>query len=76
MVGPLGRDRQAVKLARQANRKVANVDHFLDFAQALRKRLASFKGNKAPERLFVRAQHFTQAAHQFATHRCGHIAPD
>ena len=46
MAGAFRRDGQAVKLARQADRKVADVDHLLHFAQAFLQNLAAFQGNE------------------------------
>jgi len=42
-------DRQAVKLAGEADREVADVDHFLHFAETLGADLAGLDGDQAAE---------------------------
>ena len=63
---PLRRDRQAVELARQADREVADVDHLLHFAEAFLQDLAGLEGDQRAERLLVRAQLLAEAADQLA----------
>ncbi|MNL85033.1 hypothetical protein D3C87_2132010 [compost metagenome] len=47
MAGTLGGDRQAVKLAGQTDCEIADVDHFLDFAEPFGGDLAGFDRNQA-----------------------------
>ena len=49
VVGALGGDGQAVQLARQADREVADVDHLLHFAQAFGDDLAGLDRDEAAE---------------------------
>ena len=71
----LGSDGQAVQLARQANGEVADVDHFLHFAQAFLGDLAGFDRNQLAEVGLVLTQHLAEQAHQLATARGRHAAP-
>ena len=75
VAGALGGHGQAVELARQAEGEIADVDHLLDFAQALLEDLAGLEGDQAPERILVRAQLLAEQAHQLAAPRGGHAAP-
>ena len=43
MIRPLTDDREAIKLARKTDGKIANVDHFLNFAEPLLQDLAAFQ---------------------------------
>ncbi len=52
-------DGQAVQLARQAHREVADVDHFLDLAEAFRGNLADLDRDEPAEGLLVGAQLLT-----------------
>ena len=56
VAGPLGGDREAVELARQADREVADVDHLLHFAEALRHDLAGLERDQRAERLLAAAR--------------------
>ena len=49
VIDPLGRDGAAIKLARQPDSKIANVDHLLDFAFSLGNNLAGLEGDEATE---------------------------
>ncbi|MNZ61401.1 hypothetical protein D3C78_794970 [compost metagenome] len=71
----LGGDGQAVQLARQADGEVADVDHFLHFAQAFLGDLAGFPGHQLGQLGLVGAQHFAEQAHQFAAARRRYAAP-
>ena len=71
----LGGDGQAVQLTRQANGEVADVDHFLYFAQAFLGDLAGFDRYQLAQVSLVLTQHFAEQAHQFATARGRHGAP-
>jgi len=75
MARTFGRNRQAVELAGKADREIADVDHFLHFAEAFRRDLAGFERDEAAECGLVLAQHVAEHAHQFAAHRRGHRAP-
>ena len=75
MVRPLRRDGEPAELARQANGEVANVDHFLDLAEALGEDFAGFERHQLAERRLVRAQLQAEQAHQLAALRRRHIAP-
>ncbi len=71
----LGGDRQAVQLARQAHREVADVDHLLDLAQPFGQKLPGLQRHQAPQGLLVPAELDAQQAHQLAAHGRGHSAP-
>ncbi|KGS35373.1 hypothetical protein X945_5803 [Burkholderia pseudomallei ABCPW 107] len=75
VAGALGRDRQAVKLPRQADREIADIDHFLHFAEPLGRDLARLERDEPAERGLVLAQHVAEHAHELAAHRRGHRAP-
>ena len=70
-----GGDRQAIQLAREADREVADVDDFLHFAQPFAEDLAGLERDEFPERLLVAAHAAREATHQFAAHRRGYGAP-
>ena len=75
VVGALGRDGQAVELARQADRVVADVDHLLHLAEALGDDLAGLEGDEPPEILLGGAQLLADQAHELAAARRRHVAP-
>ena len=75
VVGALGGERQAVELARQADREVADVDHLLHFAQAFGGDLAGLERDQPAEVGLGRAQLFAEQAHQLAAARRRHVAP-
>ena len=66
---------QAIQLARQTDRKIADINHLLHFAQPLGADLAHFKRYQLTQCLFVGTQHFTKQTHQFTTLRCRDGAP-
>ena len=76
MAGAFGSDGKAIKLARVADREIADVDHLLDFAQPFRQRLARLQRDQPAQRILVGTQGFAEPAHQFATDRRGRVAPD
>ena len=75
VAGPLGGDRQAVELARQADGEVADVDHLLDLAQALGADLAGLDGDQRAEVGLVLAQQLAELTHELAADRRRHVAP-
>ena len=75
VAGAFGRDGQAVKLARQADGKVANVDHFLHFAETFGRDLARLDRHQPAEIVLGCAKLLAEQAHQFATTRRGHQTP-
>jgi len=76
VLGPLGRDGLAIKLAREAYREVADVDHLLHLAKSLGDDLAGFDGDQEAEIILGGAQFLTQQAHELATPRRRHRPPD
>ena len=75
VAGTLRSDGEAVELARQAHGKIANINHFLHFAQAFLGNFARFPRHQLTQCLLVFAQNIAQQAHQLATARRRHIAP-
>ena len=68
-------DRLAGELARKTNGEVADIDHFLHFAQALGDDLARLKRDQRAERFLGSAQFFTQQADKFAAAWRRRLAP-
>jgi hypothetical protein len=58
-----------MELPRETNREVANVDHFLDFAEALLEDLPSFERDQPRQRLLCGPQLFANKPHQLAPAR-------
>ena len=75
MIRPLTGDGEAVKLARQTDREIADVDHFLHLAMAFRDDLACFDGNQTAECILGGAQILAEQANQFAALRWRDLAP-
>ena len=75
VVGPLAGDGQAIKLARQADREVADVDHLLDFAEAFLDDLAGLQRHQPGQRLLGGAQFLAKQPNQFAAARRRNHAP-
>ena len=75
VLGALGGDRQAVELARQADGEVADVDHFLNFAEALGHDLADLDRHQAAKLRLVCAKLLAEKSDEFAALRGRHIAP-
>ena len=75
VIGPFAGDGEAVKLARQADREIADVDHFLHLATAFRDDLAGFDGDQAAQSILGGAQFMAEQANQFATPRWRDPAP-
>ncbi len=75
VVGPLAGDGQAVELARQADREVADVDHLLDLAEALLDDLAAFQRDQPGQRLLRRAQFLAKQPDELAAPRRGNGSP-
>ena len=76
MTGTLRRDGEAVELARQADREVADVDHLLHLAEAFLQDLAALQRHETPQRVLVGTQLFPEQAHQLAAARRGDVAPE
>ena len=75
MAGALGGDGEAVKLARQPDGEVADVDHLLHLAHALGQDLAVLEGDQAAQGLLVAAQFVTEKTDQLAAARRRYRAP-
>ena len=75
MVGPLGRDGQAVELARQTDGVVADVDHLLHLAEALGDDLAGLERDEPAEILLRRAKLLADQPHELAPARRRHAPP-
>ena len=75
VVGALGGDRQAVELARQADRELADVDHLLYLAFALGQDLAGLDRDEAAEIGLGRAQLLAEQADELAASGGRHLAP-
>lgn len=75
MPGALGRDREAVQLTREADGEIADIDHFLHFAQTFLENLARFERHEAAERFLFLAQAIAEQPHELAAARRGHVAP-
>jgi hypothetical protein len=75
VAGTLGVHGQAVQLARQADREVADVDHLLHFAVALGLDLAHLQRDQRAQRVLVLAQRVGAQADRFAALGRGHVAP-
>ena len=63
------------ELARQADREVADVDHFLDLALPFRRNFPGFDRNQASKCGLGAAQFIAKNANKFATSRCGNGSP-
>ena len=70
-----GSNRQTIQLPRKTNRKIADIDHLLHFAQAFGKNLPAFERHKLAEFVLVPAQFFAEQADQFAALRRRNVAP-
>ena len=64
-----------MQLAREADGEVADVDHLLHLAQALRQGLAGFQGDQGAEIGLGGAQFFAEQADELAPARRGDLAP-
>ncbi len=71
----LGGDGQAIQLTRQADREVADVDHFLHFALAFLGDLAGFDRYQLAELGLVFTQYFAEQADQLTAARGRDVAP-
>ncbi len=71
----LGGDGQAVELPRQADGEVADVDHLLHFAVALRADLAHLEADEIAQRLLGGAQRLAEVAHELAALGRRRLAP-
>ena len=75
VAGPFRGDGQTIELTRQADCKVADIDHFLDFTQALLHDLSRFDRNQPSKCGLMLAQQLSEYANQFAATRRRNIAP-
>ena len=75
VAGALGGNGQPIKLAGEANGKIADVDHFMHLAKTLRGDLARFDGHEASEFGLMRPQFLAQQAHKLAASRGRHHPP-
>ena len=75
MAGAFRYNREAVELARQPNRKIADVDHLLHFAQSFLQDLAALDRDETAERRLRTSQLLAETTHEFATLRCWDQAP-
>ena len=75
VVGALGGDGQAVELAREADREVADVDHLLHLAEAFGDDLAGFERHEAAEIVLGGAQLLAEQAHELAAPGRRDLAP-
>ena len=66
VAGTFGGDGQTVELARQADGEIADVDHFLDFAETFGRDLAGFDRDQPAEFGLCGAQFLAEQPHQFA----------
>ncbi len=75
MLGAFAVHGQAVQLPAQTYREIADVDHFLDFAQPFGADFAHFEGDKFTQRLFVFTEQITQITDHFTTFGGWYITP-
>ena len=75
VLGALADRREAVELAREAEREVADVDHLLDLALALGEDLAGLERDEAAELALGAAQLLAEQADQLAAARRRHGTP-
>ena len=67
---------EAVELAGDSNREIADVDHLLDFASALFEDLAALEADEGGEVFFVLSEFVAQLANEFASFGSRNIAPN
>src|SRR6476661_457678 len=75
MPGALRRDRQPVKLARQSDGEVADVDHLLHLAEAFLHDLPGLQTDQRAELRLLAAENLAEEAHQLAATRRRNVAP-
>ena len=75
MAGALGCDGEAVKLAGQTDGKVANIDHFLNFAEALAQDLAVLDGDEPAEVVLRGAKLLAEKPDKLAAARRRNFTP-
>jgi hypothetical protein len=75
MVGPLRRDGEAVELAGEADREIADIDHFLHFAEAFGGDLAGLQGDEPAKIGLRRPQLLSEQTDELAAAGCGHKTP-
>ena len=75
MAGAFGGDGETIKLAGKADREIADIDHFLHFAEALGGNLARLQRDETAEIRLEGAQFFAKQPDQFTATGRRHIAP-
>src|SRR5690606_41192260 len=75
VAGTLGRDGQSVKLAREADREIADVDHLLHLAFAFGEDFSDFDRNEPAEIGFCRAEILAEQPDEFAASRARNSPP-
>ena len=75
MAGALAVHGEAVKLAREADGEIGDIDHLLHFAQAFGQDLAHLERDQRAQFLLMGAQFVADFAHDLAALGSGHHAP-
>src|ERR1017187_6494328 len=75
MPGALAVHGEAVKLAREADGEIGDIDHFLHFTQAFGQDLAHLQGDESAQVPLMGAQLIADLAHDFAALGSRHHAP-
>src|SRR5262249_18429923 len=75
VIGALRRNSAPVQLARQPDGEVADIDHLLDLAKALRDDLAGLERHETAEILLGGSQFFRKSPYQLAAARRGNSPP-
>src|SRR5438552_12221800 len=75
MLWPFRSDGKPVQLAREAHRKIANIDHLLHLAFAFGNDFASFKSHEPAEVWLGLTQSVADLAHQLAAPGRGDLLP-
>src|SRR5690554_6113831 len=75
VAGTFAMDGKTVELARKTDRKIADVDHFLHFAQTFLIAFSHFVGNQFSEWFFEPSQFISKLAHNFTALWCWFQSP-
>ncbi len=75
MARPFAGNGEAIELAGEADREIADVDHFLDFAKAFGADLAGLDGDQFTERSLGGAQFLAEQPDEFPAPRRGGRSP-